>query len=223
MATPVAFFGGARLGDFISGPPSHSPEAEYGIPAPTLAGNTAAVVERRPSSRHSVTIEACLFKDSGETRKAFASRRYRFVNALRSAVGPNPASIYTTGRMLTIIPDIADAAVTTATVSAGDSSALVTNVALGAESGDVLAFIGSGGATAYGRVATVSTSTEYVLDGVTSEVASGSFVAVADALLPIAYWSEMPEISGIDPGSDQASQRMRFRFWSPVDWETRAS
>jgi hypothetical protein len=216
MGDRLAYFKKLKLADFLQGP--EELEVEYEPPTFVRSGWAEApgVVEKAPGGVFRYHLRATLRRgqDGAETDRAYMGRKLAFASNLRNELSFGTG--YTVLGELSIIEDDAtDATTTDGEVAAGNDQTMTLDADLSLGIGDYVLLV-SGSAHEIVTVENVPTTLTFEGD-FANTWADASTIYRLLYYAPQASAQSVPKITGLQPGTNNASINLDFTFASAAD------
>ena len=216
MGDRIAYFKKLKVGDFLQGP--ESIEVEYEAPQYVRSGWAEApgVVEKAPGGVFRYHLRAALARGhaGSETDRAFMGRKLTLASNLRDELSFGTG--YTVLGDLSIVEDDGtDKTTTDGEVAAGDDQTMTLDADLSLAVGDYVLLV-SASTHEIVEVETAPTSVTFTGD-FANTWADGSTIYRLLYYVPQASAQQVPTITGMEPGTNNASVNLDFIFASAAD------
>ena len=216
MGSRLAYFKTLKLGDFLQGP--EEIEVDYEAPTYVRSGWAEApgLVEKAPGGAFQYHLRAGMMRGhaGAETDRAFMGRKLAFASGLRNALSFGTG--YTVlGTLAGVEDEATDGTTTNGSVTAGSDRTMTLDANIGQAVGDYVLMV-SASAHEIVEVKTVDSSLVFTADFVNTWADE---TQVYRLLYYVAQAScqSIPKLTGLAPGTNNASIGLDFTFASAAD------
>ena len=216
MGARLAYFKTLKLGDFLQGP--EEIEVDYEAPTYVRSGWAEApgVVEKAPGGSFMYHLRAALMRGhaGAETDRAFMGRKLGFASGLRDVLSFGTG--YTVlGTLAIIEAEDTDGTTTNGSVTAGDNRTMTLDANIGQAVGDYVLLL-SASTYELVEVESVDSSLVFTADFVNTWADESKAYRLLYYVAQASCQS-VPKVTGLAPGTNNASVGLDFTFASASD------